>query len=207
MNILPISARSFDTSSRTTATPSAGATAVASDAPEETPNLLGDIEAALAETRRKIVQDRLERAQEEMRILRQFSVSPSFLAFRSAAIGRELGAAATDFADLMRDKQNVAPTEDEAASLADGATADQTKPPSPAALSEEDQETLVGFRSAILQAWALLDISMNDLSVDNDLQPGDEQMANRSRNDMTDGLEALSDLGGPALAFKGVFFL
>ncbi|QLF70896.1 hypothetical protein FE840_015830 [Peteryoungia desertarenae] len=207
MNILPISARSFDTSSRTTATPSAGATAVASDAPEETANLLGDIEAALAETRRKIVQDRLERAQEEMRILRQFSVSPSFLAFRSAAIGRELGAAATDFADLMRDQQKSASNGNGPVENPNPGIAQPPQTTLPLAFSEEDEETVNGFRSAILQAWALLDISMGDLMAANDHQPSDEHMASHSRNDMKDGLEALNALAGPALALRGVFFL
>ena len=164
-------------------------------------NLLSGLEEALTETRRKIAEDRLDRAKEEMRILRQFSVSPAFLAQRAAAIGKELGSAATDYADLVSDSMETAEREpgspavtNSAVSPEPASTASPVGNAPMAMLTERDQETLDAFRSAIYQAWALLDLSLEDLIRKDDLRATDELTAGSSREVMQAALHAMDNL-------------
>ncbi|MFL0694535.1 MAG: hypothetical protein ACJLUP_21400 [Agrobacterium tumefaciens] len=164
-------------------------------------NLLSGLEEALTETRRKIAEDRLDRAKEEMRILRQFSVSPAFLAQRAAAIGKELGSAATDYSELVRDSMETAKQDPASSAATDGIVS--SEPPSTAlpvenasfaTPTELDQDTLNNFRSAIYQAWALLDLSLEDLIRENDLQVTDKLAAGSSREVMQSALHAMDNL-------------
>jgi hypothetical protein len=178
-----------------------GEAAVQATGSEPDHNLLSGLEEALTETRRKIAEDRLDRAKEEMRILRQFSVSPAFLAQRAAAIGKELGNAATDYTELVRDSMETAQRDPGSTAVTNGivsseppSTASPVENASIATLTERDQDTLDTFRSAIYQAWALLDLSLEDLIRENDLQATDERTAGSSREVMQSALHAMDNL-------------
>ncbi len=178
-----------------------GEVAVHATGSEPDHNLLSGLEEALTETRRKIAEDRLDRAKKEMRILRQFSVSPAFLAQRAAAIGKELGNAATDYTELVRNSMETAQRDPGSTAVTNGivsseppSTASPVENASIATLTERDQDTLDTFRSAIYQAWALLDLSLEDLIRENDLQATDELAASSSREVMQSALHAMDNL-------------
>lgn len=178
-----------------------GEVAVQATGPNPDDNLLSGLEEALTETRRKIAEDRLDRAKEEMRILRQFSVSPAFLAQRAAAIGKEIGSAATDYAELVRDSMKTAASDPGSTAVTDGIVSSElassalpVENASIATLTERDQDTLETFRSAIYQAWALLDLSLEDLIRKDDLRATDELAAGGSREVMQSALHAMDNL-------------
>ncbi|MCF3641915.1 hypothetical protein LXM94_18260 [Rhizobium sp. TRM95111] len=180
-------------------------------AADEALEALRGFEEEAAATRKEIARQKLERARENMTILRQFGLSSDFVARRAAEIGKDLSAAASDFAAAM----GSAPPAVEAPMPApSGDTTDtaavtplpsayreilETMPSSAAlsaALSGEDSETIDQFRSALFEVQAVLDWSLDDARREDD-DPVRDLTGRRVLAGIDGAVQALARVDGP----------
>ena len=173
-----------------------------STAADEAVQTLRGLEEEAAATRKEIARQKLERARENMTILRQFGLSSDFVARRAAEIGKELGAAASDFAAAMGSARQfetvLLPQSDEAtdtdiASLPEAYREILETGTSSVAHVSEDWQTIDQFHSALFDVRAVLEWSLDDARREDD-DPSRDFTGRRALAGIDVALQALDNI-------------